>query len=592
MRPVLKRLGPFQLERELGSGSLGKVYLAQEGEAGRSLALKILSPEVWPEQQMAKAFLRAAQPAFALRHRNIVEVLEEGFDEGKHYLLMEYLPGGDLQDRLDSVHPPHWRQCVRWIQQTCAALQFAHDNGVLHGDVKPANILLDAEEQAVLAGFGMAYITHESVERSPEYLAPETLVQEELDGRSDTFSAAAVLYELVTGVNPARNGNWSSISRPDNINADLPVELSDIILRALSKNREDRQKAGVLARQLGELLTEQSIEEMPAILAEPEVEDEPFEEIVPQVLAVEEVIDPVTAVLCSAPPEPEAKRALENLLNQAMANSIEWLADSVLAIYSRPLLGIEAAHLAVTQFALDNISACVVTGVFKLDRIWAETRPELGGLACRNMDRLYTMLLACPPRKLRMDSESTTYAPDSLRFAPVEGEYDLMQLQDEPEPEPEPPPAPPPSLEERLGASSTRNKRPPEVVDHVPSALRGQSRTLEVVNPKKPSPISLNNVLSLLLVLFFGAAAYYIVPLLQTGELVLSGAPDKVPLTVSVDNKAGEAYKSGNTLTLRVGSHTVKVSAKGYAPFEKTVTIKAKKTLRVPFKLVKAKKGK
>lgn len=588
---MLKRLGPFQIERELGSGSLGKVYLAQEGEAGRTVALKVLSPEVWPEQEMAKAFLRAAQPALSLRHRNIVEVLEEGFDEGKHYLLMEYLPGGDLQDRLDSVHPPHWRQCVRLIQQTCTALQFAHDNGVLHGDVKPANILLDAEEQAVLAGFGMAYLTDEAVERSPEYLAPEMMAQDEADGRADTFSAAAVLYELVTGVNPARNGNWSSLTRPDNINADLPVELSDIILRALSKHREDRPKAGVLARQLGEFLSEQSIDEMPALADAREVEEEePFEEVVPQVLAVEEVIDPVTAVLCSAPPEPEARRALENLLNQAMASSIEWLADSVLAIYSRPLLGIEAASTAVNQFTLDNVSACVVTGVFKLDRIWAETRPELGGLACRNMDRLYSMLVACPPRKLRMDSESSTYAPESLRFAPVPGEYDLVQLQDEPEPEPEPPPAPPPSLEERLGASGARNKRPPEIVDHVPSALRGQSRTMEIIKPRKPSPISMNNAVSILLVVFFGVAAYYVLPLLQTGELVLSGGPDKVPLTVSVDNKAGEAYKSGNTLTLRVGSHSLKVSAKGYTPFEKTVTIKAKKTLRVPIKLVKVPK--
>ncbi|MFN8610366.1 MAG: serine/threonine-protein kinase [Vulcanimicrobiota bacterium] len=585
---MLKRLGPFQLERELGSGSLGKVYLARDGEAGRSLALKILSQEVWPEQELAKAFLRAAQPALTLRHRNIVEVLEEGFDEGKHYLLMEFLPGGDLQDRLDQVRPPEWRQAVRLIQQTCSALQFAHDNGVLHGDVKPANILLDAEEQAVLTGFGMAFINDEPVERTPEYMAPEMMAQGEVDGRADTFSAAAVLYELVTGHNPARDGNWSSLTRPDNINAELPIELSDLILRALSKNPEDRPKAGVFARQLGELLSEQSIEDMPAIEVEPEIEV-PVQEIVPQVLAVEEVVDPVTAVLCSAPPEPEAKRALENLLNQAMASSLEWLADSVLAIFSRPLLGIEAANAAIAQFSLDNLSACVVTGVFKRDRIWAETRPELGGLACRNMDRLYSMLVACPPRKLRLDAETATYAPDSLRFAPVEGEYDLLQLQDEPEPEPEPPPAPPPSLEERLGASGTR-KRPPDLVDHVPSALRGQSRTMEIVKPKKPSPINFNNIISIFLIFFFGAAAYFVWPMLQTGDLVLNGGPAKVALTVSVDGKAAESYKAGNTLTLRVGEHSIKVSAKGYTPFEKKVAIKAKATLRVPIKLVKANK--
>ncbi|MBS2036267.1 serine/threonine protein kinase [bacterium] len=505
--------------------------------------------------------------------------------------MMEYLPGGDLQDRLERNRPPEWRQAVRLIQQTCNALQFAHDNGVLHGDLKPAHILLDAEEQAVLTGFGLAFITDELVERAPEYMAPEVMAQGEVDGRSDTFSAAAVLYELLTGVNPARKGNWLSVTRPDNIHAELPVELSDLVLRALSKNPEDRPKAGVFARQLGELLSEQSIDEMPAIQMEPEVEEEPAAEFVPQVLAVEEVVDPVTAVLCSAPPEAEARRALENLLNQALASSVEWLADSVLAIFSRPLLAIEAAHAAVLQFSLDKLSACVVTGVFKRDRIWAETRPELGGLACRNMDRLYTMLVACPKQKLRLDSETSTYAPDSLRFVPVEGEYDLVQLQDEPEPEPEPPPAPPPSLEERLGSSGTR-RRPPDLVDHVPSALRGQARTMEIVKPKEPSRINFNNLISLALIIFFGAAAYFIWPMLQTGELVLNGGPPKVALTVSVDGKAGEAYKAGNTLTLRVGEHTIKVSAKGYTPFEKKVVIKAKKTERIPIKLSKAKKGK
>lgn len=590
---MLKRLGPFHIERELGSGSLGKVYLAQEGEQGRNLALKVFSVDVWPEQELIRAFLRQAQPAFGLRHRNIVEVLQDGFDEGKHYLLMEFLPGGDLQERMDQARVPDWRKCVRLIMQTCSALQFAHDNGVLHCDIKPANILLDAEEQAVLCGFGMAYLNDEPVERSPDYLSPEMVMRDEVDGRADTFSVAAVLYELLTGVNPFRAGNWNSITRPDNVNAEIPVELSDLILRALSRQRDDRPQAGIFARQLGEFLSEQSIEEMPASEDEhePALEEVQAEEAVPEVLVVEEAIDPVTAVLCSSPPEPEAKKALENLLNAAMASSVEWLADSVLAIYSRPLLGVEAANAAVAQFALDNLSACVVTGIFKLDRIWAETRPELGGLACRNMDRLYSMLVACPSGKLRLDFETARYAPDSLQFAPVEGQEDTVQMQDEPEPEPEPAPAPPPSLEERLGTSGVR-KRPVEFAEHVPSALRGQSRTMEIVKPKKPSSFNWNNIISLLLLIGFGTAAYFLLPLLQSGEVVLTGGPAKTALSVSVDNQASESYKPGSTLSLRVGEHTLKVSAKGYTPFETKVVVKAKAKQKVAIKLVKAPKGK
>lgn len=589
---MLKRLGPFHIERELGSGSLGKVYLAQEGEAGRSVALKVFSVEVWPEQELIRSFLREAQPAFALRHRNIVEVLQDGFDEGKHYLMMEYLPGGDLQERLDRSNVPEWRQCVRLMMQTCKALQFAHDNGVLHCDVKPANILLDAEEQAVLCGFGMAYVKDEEVERSPEYLAPEMVMRDEVDGRVDTFSAAAVLYELLTGVNPFRNGNWNSITRPDNVNAEIPVELSDLILRALSRQREERPPVGIFARQLGEFLSEQSIDEMPAVADyEPDPVEESLEEAIPEVLVVEEIIDPVTAVLCSAPAEPEARKALENLLNAAMASSLEWLADSVLAIYSRPLLGVEAANAAIHQFALDHLSVCVVTGVFKLDRIWAETRPELGGLACRNMDRLYSMLVACPANKLRVDFETARYAPESLLFAPVEGAEDLMELQDEPEPEPEPAPAPPPSLEERLGASGVR-KRPVEFAEHVPAALRGQSRTMEIVKPKQPSALNWNNLISLLLLIGLGAAGYFVWPMLQKGELILTGGPAKAALTLSIDNQPSETYKVGSPVSLRVGQHTIKVSAKGFVPFQTKVVIKAKSTQKVAIKLAKAPKGK
>ena len=589
---MLKRLGPFHIERELGSGSLGKVYLAQAGETGHDLALKVFSSDIWSESDTIRSFLREAQTAFSLRHRNIVEVLQDGFDEGKHYLLMEFLPGGDLQERIDQNRLPEWRQSVRLVMQTCTALQFAHDNGVLHCDVKPANILLDAEDQAVLCGFGMAYVKDEPVERSPEYLAPEMVMREGVDGRADTFSAAAVLYELLTGVNPFRNGNWSSITRPDNVNAEIPSELSDLILRALSKQRDERPQAGIFARQLGEFLSEQSIEDMPAVLDyQQEPAEELSEEALPEVLVVEEAVDPVSAVLCTAPPEPEAKKALENLLNAAMASSVEWLADSVLAIYSRPLLAVEAANAAVKQFALDNLSSCVVTGVFKLDRIWAETRPELGGLACRNMDRLYSMLVACPTGKLRTDFETARFAPESLSFAPVEGELDLVELQDEAAPEPEPAPVAPPSLEERLGASGVR-KRPTEFPEHVPSALRGQSRTMEIVKPKKPSSFNWNNLISLFLLIGFGVAGYYILPLLQSGEVMLNGGPPKAELMLSIDNQPSEPYKAGSPVSLRVGEHTLKVSAKGFQPFQTKVTVKAKDKRKIPFKLVKPPKGK
>ncbi|MBT9583967.1 serine/threonine protein kinase [bacterium] len=577
----LKRLGPYLFERELGHGALGTVYLGTQSDGSPPVAIKVLSPEVFPEQDLAKLFQREAQPAYALRHRNIIEVLEQGYDEGKHYVVMEYLPAGDLQCPMSAGNYPDWRDSVRLMISVLNALQYAHDNLVLHCDVKPANILLDNDGQPILTGFGMFYITDEEIEREAEFMAPELVTRGDIDGRVDTYAAALVLYELLTKIHPFRGEGRTAVTRPDNINSEIPVELSDLILRGMARSRDDRPGAGQLARQLGEFMTTLVHEE------EPEPEQALIEELaLPDVIAFEPPPEPVSVVLCSPPPEQEAKNALELHFANGGAKGVEWIPAGAVVVFAWPLAALEYAKLAVEQFSLDHISACVVTGIFKRDEIWAETRPDLGELACRNLDKLHTMLKATPRGKVRMDTATARHAPESIPLIPIDGDVmEIHEAQAEPEP---PPPTPPPSLEDRLGPGARKPR--PSFVEPVPAALRGQSRTIEV--PKKQKePINWNNVISFFLIVGFTAAGYYLYEYTRPGTLILTCIPAN-KCSLSIDSTTSKPYKNGTPISLSRGEHTVKVSAKGFATYQGKVTITSRATNKVPITLKKPGKPK
>ena len=579
----LKRLGPYLFERELGRGALGTVYLGTQSDGSPPVAIKVLSPDVFPEQDLAKLFQREAQPAYALRHRNIIEVLEQGYDEGKHYVIMEYLPAGDLQCRMSAGNYPDWRDSVRLMIPVLNALQYAHDNQVLHCDVRPANILFDNDGQPILTGSGMYYITDEEIERAAEFMAPELVTRGEIDGRVDTYAAALVLYELLTKIHPFRGEGRTAVTRPDNINSEIPVELSDLILRGISRNREERPSAGQLARQLGEFMATVEQEEEP----QPEPDQEFIQELaLPEVIAFEPPPEPVTVVLCSPPPEQEAKNALELHFANGGAKSVEWIPDGAVVVFAWPLPALEYAKLAVEQFSLDHISASIVTGIFKRDEIWAETRPDLGELACRNLDKLHTMLKNTPTGKVRLDTATARHAPESIPLIPIDGDVmEVHEAQAEPEP---PPPTPPPSLEERLGPGARKPR--PSFVEPVPAALRGQSRTMEV--PKKQKePINWNNVISFFLIIGFSAAGYYLYEYTRPGTLILTCVPANKCL-LSIDSETSKPYKNGTPISLSRGEHTVKVSAKGFATYQGKVTIMSRATKQASITLKKPGKPK
>ncbi|HEX2163681.1 MAG TPA: serine/threonine-protein kinase, partial [Thermoanaerobaculia bacterium] len=205
-------LGRYTIERPLGSGAMGDVYLARDPRIDRPVALKTLRlATVRPGEMeaMSERMLREARAAGRLLHPHIVTLFDAGEHDGLLYLAFEYVPGSDLAARLRSGPPLALGEALRIARETCEGLDFAHRQGIVHRDVKPSNLMLTADSRVKISDFGIAKLTGESdltvsgtVMGSPHYLSPEQVRGEALDGRSDLFSIGIVLYEMVAGRRP------------------------------------------------------------------------------------------------------------------------------------------------------------------------------------------------------------------------------------------------------------------------------------------------------------------------------------------------------------------------------------------------------
>jgi serine/threonine protein kinase len=232
----------------IGTGGMGAVYKARQPKLDRWVALKLLPVELGRDPTFAERFLREARVLARLSHPNIVAVHDFGQSGEFCYLLMEYVDGANLRQamRAGRFSPA---QALSLVPQICAALQFAHDGGVMHRDVKPENILLDARGQVKLADFGIAKllgppsggpaltVTGATV-GTPQYMAPEQIEHPgEVDHRADIYSLGVVFYELLTGELPLGRFAAPSSKTP------LDSRVDDIVLRALAKERELRQQS-------------------------------------------------------------------------------------------------------------------------------------------------------------------------------------------------------------------------------------------------------------------------------------------------------------------------------------------------------------
>lgn len=274
MFPCGGEFGPYVIERPLGSGAMGEVYLARDTKLfDRPVAIKVLSEALSRDPRARMRFEREVAVAAKLEHPNIVVIHDRGEVESRPYFVMEYLGGGDL---VDVVRDPGERglpALVAIARQIADALGFAHAEGVVHRDVKPGNVMVvgeHAEDVVKLVDFGIVQMRRscldETLVRQPgtyEYMAPEQLRNEAVDARTDLFALGIVLYELVTGAHPfgddgdARIGGRILTEPPRSLAervVDLPEALERLVLRLLDKDPDRRpQTAGEASVALREI---------------------------------------------------------------------------------------------------------------------------------------------------------------------------------------------------------------------------------------------------------------------------------------------------------------------------------------------------
>jgi len=250
--------GRYRIQRKLGAGGMADVYLAEDQELGRRVAIKILNGRHANDAQFIERFRREAKNAAALNHPNIVSIYDRGNAEDTYYIAMEFLDGRTLKELIISRGAAPINVAIEYARQILSALRFAHRHGIVHRDIKPHNVLVDAEGRVKVTDFGIAragtsQMTETgSIVGTAQYLSPEQARGGEIDPRSDLYSLGIVLYELLTGKTPFDGETPVEIAMkhlsnapkpPSKLRPDIPPELDMVVLRALAKNPDDRYQS-------------------------------------------------------------------------------------------------------------------------------------------------------------------------------------------------------------------------------------------------------------------------------------------------------------------------------------------------------------
>jgi eukaryotic-like serine/threonine-protein kinase len=248
--------GRYRIVRKLGTGGMADVYLAEDQELGRRVAIKILNDRHAADDQFVERFRREAKNAAGLSHPNIVSVYDRGTAEGTYYIAMEYLDGRSLKELIVSRGPAPVKTAVEYARQVLAAVGFAHRHGIVHRDIKPHNVLVAGDEGRLkvtdfgIARSGASQMTEVgSIIGTAQYLSPEQARGSPVDQTSDLYSVGVVLYELLTGQVPFTGETPLEIAMkhlsevpkpPSELRPEVPHDLDLVVLRALAKDPADR----------------------------------------------------------------------------------------------------------------------------------------------------------------------------------------------------------------------------------------------------------------------------------------------------------------------------------------------------------------
>jgi eukaryotic-like serine/threonine-protein kinase len=264
--------GRYRVDRAIGRGGMAMVYRGYDQLLDRDVAIKVLGMMAANATGTREEFLREARASAALAHPNIVSVYDAGVHSGERYIVMEFVPGGSVAELIETSAPLSPHRTVEIGAQIADALDYGHQHGVIHCDVKPQNVLLDERGRPKLVDFGIARTIAatgaltETVTGTAGYIAPEQLIGEKVDGRADIYALGSVLYEMLCGDLPFDSTNLAALAtqrlvRPPvplrSRNPSVPRPLAECVMRAIEREPTDRfPTAASFSRSLSLSLTE------------------------------------------------------------------------------------------------------------------------------------------------------------------------------------------------------------------------------------------------------------------------------------------------------------------------------------------------
>ena len=266
-----EEIGPYIIEKKIGAGGMGTVYLAHHRETNQQVAVKVLSASLAREEGYVARFAREIDALQQLNNPHIVKVFESGLSDEACYYAMEYVDGETLTTRLRRDRKIGWKETVEIALQICSALKAAHDAGIIHRDLKPSNLIIEPNGKVMLTDFGVAQVfagrkltATGGVLGTAEYMSPEQAQGQRTTKQSDLYSLGAVMYVMLTGRPPftgkttleiMQKHRYGQFDRPKMYVDDIPYWLDELVCQLLEKNPDDRvPDALVLSKKLQEVL--------------------------------------------------------------------------------------------------------------------------------------------------------------------------------------------------------------------------------------------------------------------------------------------------------------------------------------------------